>query len=677
MRLSIKEKTLRRVIVVGIMLLLFAIPLAFDPTAYDGFELPKITLFRILIVLVTFVWLILLLKRGEFSIPSSPLNWPIATFLGISIISTIFSRNSGVSLWGLYNFYFWGLTAIMGYILLYIVISTVLEERDWEDMITVILLGSVAVILYGFIQRQGMDILEWATSPRERIWSTLGNPNFLGGYLVMVIPLAVSRFLNGRQKEEIRVVLLFLIAALFATLSFTLSRASWLAIIIASLIWAVSLGKKMLKRKLGWMFALAVVVVYFGVLFVLPYRSPTGDQAVVERAASTLDVNEGSNRVRVAGWEVALRIVKRHPLLGTGLDTFKEAFLQEMGPDFESIAGKNMIPFYAHNEFLQVASTTGLIGLTAYLWLWLTFIVEAWRASRQSIGEGKLFWSGLLASGVALLIYNQFHFSVLSTSLLFWLYLGLLARRQKRFSFRLPGVFTSGLIRTIVFTVSGFAALLLVIVSTRAYLADIHFKQGIAYFSSAWPERGIRFFRRAIQLNPRVAEYRFSLAEAARANVLRATSIKEKEMYSNELLNNYREAVRQNPKDALCRHNLGIGLLWHTQIIGEDRVEEAIAELKEAVRLAPNLAEFSYSLGKAYAIKRDFAKALPYYQKVVEIEPENLSARGYLAEAFYNLGCLEKAAEEWQYVLKINPENIEARRGLKLIEEQRGGQKNR
>lgn len=671
MRLSIKQETLKRVIVVGIMLLLFTVPLTFAPMAYDGFELPKITLFRILTILVAFVWLILLVKRGKLSVPSSPLNWPIVVFLGISVISTIFSRNPGVSFRGLYNFYFWGLTAIMGYILLYIIISTVLEERDGEDMITAILLGSVVIILYGFVQRQGVDILEWATSPQHRIWSTLGNPNFLGAYLVMVIPLAVSRFLNKNQKEEVRVILFFLIAALFATLSFTLSRASWLAIIIASLIWAVSLGKKMLKRKLGWMSALAVVVVFFAVLFVLPYRSLTGEQAIVERAVSTLDVNEASNRVRVAGWEVALRIAKRRPLLGTGLDTFKEAFLQQMGPDFESIAGKNMIPFYAHNEFLQVASTTGLIGLAAYIWLWLTFIVEAWRASRQSRGEEKLFWSGLLASGVALLIYNQFHFSVLSTSLLFWLYLGMLARRRETFSFRLPTIFTSGLIRTIGFAVFGFAALLLVIVCARPYLADIHFKQGLAYLSSAWPERGLRFFRRAVELNPRVAQYRFSLAQAAKANALRATAIKEKEMYLDELIKNYREAVQWHPRNPVCRHNLGIGLLWRTQIIGEDRLEEAIDELKEAVRLAPNLAEFSYSLGKAYAIKKDFAEALPYYQKVVEIEPQNLSARHHLAEAFYNLGFLEKAAEQWQYVLRMNPENVKAREKLTLIKQQR------
>ena len=37
MRLSIKQETLKTVIVVSIMLLLFAIPLTFDPTAYDAF----------------------------------------------------------------------------------------------------------------------------------------------------------------------------------------------------------------------------------------------------------------------------------------------------------------------------------------------------------------------------------------------------------------------------------------------------------------------------------------------------------------------------------------------------------------------------------------------------------------------------------------------------------------
>jgi len=57
----------------------------------------------------------------------------------------------------------------------------------------------------------------------------------------------------------------------------------------------------------------------------------------------------------------------------------------------------------------------------------------------------------------------------------------------------------------------------------------------------------------------------------------------------------------------------------------------------------------------------------------VEIEPENLSACGHLAEAFYNLGFLEKAAEEWQYVLRIDPDNVKAQEGLKLIKEQRAG----
>ena len=82
------------------------------------------------------------------------------------------------------------------------------------------------------------------------------------------------------------------------------------------------------------------------------------------------------------------------------------------------------------------------------------------------------------------------------------------------------------------------------------------------------------------------------------------------------------------------------------------------------------MAEFSYSLGKAYAIKRDFVKALPRYQKVVEIEPENLSARHHLAEAFYNLGFLEKAAEQWQSVLTADAQNVKAKEGLKLIKQQ-------
>jgi putative inorganic carbon (HCO3(-)) transporter len=63
---------------------------------------------------------------------------------------------------------------------------------------------------------------------------------------------------------------------------------------------------------------------------------------------------------------------------------------------------------HAHNYYLNVAAEAGLVGLGAYLILWMSAFWQSWRAVRSSSGLWRGVAAGLLGMLVALSLHNGF-----------------------------------------------------------------------------------------------------------------------------------------------------------------------------------------------------------------------------------------------------------------------------
>ena len=57
---------------------------------------------------------------------------------------------------------------------------------------------------------------------------------------------------------------------------------------------------------------------------------------------------------------------------------------------------------------------------------------------------------------------------------------------------------------------------------------------------------------------------------------------------------------------------------------------------------------------------RKYAKALKYYDKVLQIEPDNLKANVDKGVTLQNLGCISKAIQMYEKALILEPENLDA-----------------
>jgi putative inorganic carbon (HCO3(-)) transporter len=93
------------------------------------------------------------------------------------------------------------------------------------------------ICLYGVIQLFGFDFIKWEVNPSEsyRIFSSLGQPNFLASWLLLVLPLISLFFFycfNFWRKEKKSILFPFfaflMFLFVFFVLIFTQSRGAWL-----------------------------------------------------------------------------------------------------------------------------------------------------------------------------------------------------------------------------------------------------------------------------------------------------------------------------------------------------------------------------------------------------------------------------------------------------------------
>ncbi len=93
-----------------------------------------------------------------------------------------------------------------------------------------------------------------------------------------------------------------------------------------------------------------------------------------------------------------------------------------------------------------------------------------------------------------------------------------------------------------------------------------------------------------------------------------------------------------------------------------------IKRLAKKVDKRPNDTESLLSLGKAQFCNSDFDAAIDAYQKVILIDPNNVSAHYNLAQAFRAKKMYEDAKSMFRKVLELDPENTSAQEELhKLV----------
>ncbi len=183
-----------------------------------------------------------------------------------------------------------------------------------------------------------------------RPYGTLPHPNVLAGYLLIVLIFALVTFKRSKSTKN---KALKVVALIICSIAMFLSMSR-----IAILLWVIIVGYFLIKKTKQKAYTLIALAISILILL-----SPAGsrftkitqaDEAITQRAVLI---------------ESSFKMIGKNPLLGMGLGNFLPTLATIQKP---LSASTYLQP--VHNIFLLVATETGLIGLSVFLWfLWKTF----------------------------------------------------------------------------------------------------------------------------------------------------------------------------------------------------------------------------------------------------------------------------------------------------------------
>ncbi|HKR00354.1 MAG TPA: protein kinase [Pyrinomonadaceae bacterium] len=112
--------------------------------------------------------------------------------------------------------------------------------------------------------------------------------------------------------------------------------------------------------------------------------------------------------------------------------------------------------------------------------------------------------------------------------------------------------------------------------------------------------------------------------------------------------NEYRRAIELNPGYASAHHWYG----WYLALVG--RLNEAIAEIKQASELDPLSLEINSDLGLSFFFARQYERAVEQFEKALEMDPNSIWTRFFMGWAREQKGDYAEAVADYEKAARLD-----------------------
>jgi len=290
----------------------------------------------------------------------TPLNKPIAYYFIACIVSTMLGVMMG-RVKPAAGFFF-----VMKYfeyfIIYFMAVNHLREKRQIERFLLTMLFVCFVVCIIGMMQiPSGVRV----SAPFE---GKVGEPNTLGGYLVLMLSLVLGLILT-RGLPRFRTFLYILVPIILIVLAATLSRSSWLSLIpmVLALLYFS-------KRKMAVIIPLLIVLIFSPLI--LP-------KTVIDRALYTIAQPKEAGQIQVGKLRIDTSTSAR-------LETWKKVLLKDWVNHIFLGYGVTGYTF-VDAQFPRVLAETGILGFATFVIL-LTAIfkssVAAYRNTTDPLFSG-------------------------------------------------------------------------------------------------------------------------------------------------------------------------------------------------------------------------------------------------------------------------------------------------
>ncbi len=628
------EKWYDRGIRYALYALIVAIPVAFSPAFHTVFSAPKLLALRLITLFIFLLWGAKIYIEEHFTFRRGPLNWVLLVYAIVSILTTIYSVAFYTSLLGAQG-RFLGIFTILNLLVLPLFIWNHLNKKQVITLLKISTITASFLALYGIAQYFGIfqEGFNWDQTATDRVFGTIGHGNHFGAYLGMNLLLGLfllPTFPKKWQKNILIMGLILQFIALFLTASRGAVISTWIAFGVVLFNFSYqkwrSVKKALQKTLLPGFIIISITIAGF-----IIFDKNVDDIPLVNRTIATITAaQEGVVPDRLSWWMSSLDMVAERPLLGFGLSTYRDIYNQFRRTDYRTLENNgmqdNITPESAHNEYLNIAATQGLIGLAAFLAI---IILIIWKIDRQLFAKPEKLspeFYPILGVKAAILVYLfqvAISFGVIATMTMLYIFIGcafvLTEKRANIIEQPFKGI------KKVVLTIILFLGMSVATMSSiNAALAEVHYKQALIALKEGGMEASINEYHAMIAAQPFDYAYYQIFADAA-LQYSRTPGLSD-DLASNLTdlaIANYESAILINNLHPSTFYNLGIAYLQRYAYMG-DPFDYSNAEynLEKAVSKAPNNPLYPYQAAKAFETMETpeaRQKAADYYQQALNI----------------------------------------------------------
>ena len=630
---------------------LLAIPLAFYLVTYDSCQI-KITILQIGGAIMLACWLFRALAEKKFTKERLAWDLPVVLYFIWGLIAFLHSPYKSTSSVD-------ELIRLVYYFGIYLVASDYFSQDHKMRTVSNLLVTAVTVaVIYGFMQYFNYDPFAWSQAFGTRMFSTFGNPNFYAAFLVLTAPFIMSYFFRVKSKTA-KILLALLFASNIISLFTTGSKGGWLGIAGSLFFFTILMVKFVVKspKLKTYLVGFTIFALLFSTFGVYQYSRKRFDSILF----------------RLLTWRSTIEMINLHPIIGNGLGTFRLIYPAYRDRVIFRIEGKHQTETqHPENEYLEIASDQGAIGVALYFWMLITIfsrglirlkeyvsvpaIVNKKTGKSEPANPDQIYYLiAFIAGLLGLLAHNLFcvNLRFVSSGFFLWVFLGVIGGAYPYVQATVkkdekPAGYV-GPLKALILILTAFC----IVIYCRFFMADYYHNMAIGYSKMRMWDDAIPLYEESINLNPYFAMNRYFLANVYNDRFQPGDAQKALERYD--------EVLKVAPNYVMIHYQRGVVY----QKMGAYR--EALDEFGQALKLDPVYSQTYFRVGLIYIELKELDKALFYFQESAKLEPNMPDIYINIANVYFLQNQLSEAETNYRKALDLDNNNLNGHRNLAML----------
>lgn len=655
---------------VFVIISILIMPIFLDRSLANFYIIPKQYVLGVSALILLFLTILKAVVAKRISYKKSVLDKTLLLFLGLGLVSSIFSVNIYDSFWGRGEFFVFNFLFLFFSALYYFLIINQVDTRArWRlSLNSLVLVGGVTALIFiirSLFHPGWFNFIFGANS-----WNTVDPSNGVFGlWLVIIFILAAGQLIKkdlpvGNSVFNFSVALLSLLAVLFLGFSFLW----WM--MLGGLVLLLLLGVSFIKESRTWWLSVLFAVLVMCAIFII-FGPPKFLQSAVP-----VEVSLGISPSWGVTTKTTLSSVKSF-LFGTGLGTFNFGFSRFRTIDFNfdqtAWALRFSQPF---NSFFALVSEGGALFSLLFVFLCLFvlgYVFLVWYRSRsQEMLRGleiDLTWSKndirmeTFLVIIAWVILSVGAFCLFLGPVMWWMWWLLLALGISGLSFFSANIISNkefkiedapehSLSFSFLMIVLAAAIIMVVVLGVKLYSAERLYSLARNSTDAAVAEK---YLLQAVSRREKSDVYHASLAQVylAQASDL-SRSTKPDVQTINKLMaqavNEAKLATDISPNSVAIWENLATMYENAALIVAEAR-DWAIKSLLKAKELEPTNPVLAWRLGNNYSMLGKWEDAAKNYQEAIDLKSDYFKAYVSLATVYEQTQQTDKAIDLYKNII--------------------------